>query len=60
VLEDVRDGFVSVEGAERDYGVMVRTPGARVADWHVDVEATERLRSDRRRTSDAPLAGASR
>lgn len=44
VLEDVRDGYVSVEGAQRDYGVVIRTPGLRYEDWHVDAEATAQLR----------------
>ena len=39
VLTDVRRGFVSVEGAQRDYGVAIR-------DDAVDAEATERLRSE--------------
>jgi N-methylhydantoinase B len=42
VLADVRDGKVTPEGAERDYGVHVAGP-----PWHVDAEATTRLRATR-------------
>lgn len=44
VLEDVLDGFVSVEGAEKDYGVVI-------SGGKVDVMATERLREERIFTS---------
>lgn len=48
VLEDVRDGYVSLESAERDYGVIVRgNPPA------LDLDATERLRATRRADSSA-------
>ena len=40
VLTDVRRGFVTVEGAERDYAVVIH-------DDAVDEEATERLRVER-------------
>ena len=40
VLRDVMDGVVSVEGAERDYGVAIASDGL-----SVDAEATARLRS---------------
>ncbi len=40
VLEDVRQGRVSVEAARRDYGVAVDVEG-----WSVDEEETRRLRS---------------
>jgi N-methylhydantoinase B len=40
VLADVIDGKVTPEGAERDYGVVVRR-----APWRVDAVATERLRN---------------
>jgi N-methylhydantoinase B len=39
VLADVIDGKVTAEGAERDYGVVVRK-----APWRVDMEATARMR----------------
>jgi len=40
VLRDVRQGFVSTEAAEREYGVVIR-------DGQADPEATERLRAGR-------------
>jgi len=45
VLRDVLDGFVSVEGAARHYGVVIR-------EGEIDLRATETLRLPR------PLAGA--
>jgi N-methylhydantoinase B len=42
VLADVRDGKVTPEGAERDYGVRVAG-----SPWRVDGEATTRLRAAR-------------
>ena len=48
VLRDVRDGYVTIEGAERDYGVAVTgDPQWDPEGIGVDVEATERLRSAR-------------
>jgi N-methylhydantoinase B len=44
VLEDVRDGYVTVEGARRDYGVAVVAEGEVYDDWYVDEEETARLR----------------
>jgi N-methylhydantoinase B len=40
VLADVIDGKVTPEGAERDYGVVVRR-----SPWRIDAVATERLRN---------------
>ena len=42
VLDDVLDGFISAETAERNYGVVV------VAGSHVDAVATESARAARR------------
>jgi N-methylhydantoinase B len=48
VLRDVRDGYVTIEGAARDYGVVVTGDPERDPEGiSVDVEATERLRSAR-------------
>ncbi len=48
VLRDVRDGYVTVEGAARDYGVVVTgNPDEDPEGIAVDLEATERLRSPR-------------
>ena len=54
VLEDVVEGYVSIEGAERDYGVVVRYVGRddqlirTPRDYELDVECTERARDQRR------------
>ncbi len=46
VLVDVRDGYVSVEGAARDYGVVVTgDPEIDPEGLAVDAAATERLRA---------------
>ena len=50
VLTDVRRGFVSVQGAERDYGVVIHEDA-------VDVAATERLRAERSTDSDPEFFG---
>jgi hypothetical protein len=49
VLADVREGAVSREAAERDYGVVLeqRDPPS----WVVDEAATARRRADMRATS---------
>jgi N-methylhydantoinase B len=43
VLWDVKNGLVSIEGASRDYGVVI----ADAQTLKVDMAATERLRSGR-------------
>jgi N-methylhydantoinase B len=48
VLEDVKDGYVSVVGARDDYGVVVETNGLRYDDWRIDEDATDALRSKAR------------
>jgi N-methylhydantoinase B len=45
VLADVRSGYVSLESAERDYGVVIRQSRRRFV---LDAEATERRRAERR------------
>jgi N-methylhydantoinase B len=48
VKRDVRDGYVSIEGAARDYGVVVTgDPDEDPEGLVLDLEATERLRSER-------------
>ena len=42
VLADVRNEYVSVDGARRDYGVVIDDSA-----WSVDVAATEKLRKSR-------------
>jgi N-methylhydantoinase B len=45
VLEDVIDGYVTVAGAARDYGVVVEAIDAEVDDWRVDAAATVETRA---------------
>jgi N-methylhydantoinase B len=45
VLADVRNDYVSIEGAERDYGVVIRNGSGPLT---LDLAATERMRSERR------------
>jgi len=44
VLADVRAGYVSLEAARRDYGVVIEQQGRR---FELDSEATSALRRDR-------------
>ncbi len=49
VMVDVRDGYVSIAGAERDYGVIVSgDPDNDPEGLVVDLAATEKLRAGRR------------
>ena len=60
VLEDVKDEYVSVEGARRNYGVIVRAEGIVYDDWSVDADATGALRAEARAArapAGAPVAG---
>lgn len=41
VKEDVSDGYVSLERARKDYGVVVREVDAELAEYEVDDEQTE-------------------
>ena len=48
VKVDVRDGYVTIEGALRDYGVVVMgDPENDPEGLSVDAEATERARAER-------------
>ena len=48
VKRDVRDGYVSIEGAARDYGVVIAgDPDEDPEGLALDLAATERLRADR-------------
>jgi N-methylhydantoinase B len=48
VLRDVRDGYVTIEGAARDYGVAVTgDPEQDPEGLRVDLEGTARLRGER-------------
>jgi N-methylhydantoinase B len=44
VCEDVADGYVSVERALKDYGVVVRAVDAELAQFEIDADATARER----------------
>ena len=46
VLEDVIDGYVSIERAAKDYGVMVRVIDMEICSYEVDFDATARLREE--------------
>jgi N-methylhydantoinase B len=49
VIEDIRDGFVSIEGAKSAYGVVAKTNGKSGLDAiELDAEATTRLRQQMR------------
>ena len=49
VKRDVRDGYVSIEGAARDYGVVVAgDPDRDPEGLTLDLDATERLRTSMR------------
>jgi N-methylhydantoinase B len=50
VMRDVRDGYITIDGAERDYGVVVSgDPEHDPEGLEIDREATDRCRSARRR-----------
>ena len=55
MLEDVADGYVSIERARKDYGVVVREVDAELAEYEVDADATEAER-ERIRARAARLA----
>lgn len=44
VVEDVIDGYVTIEGAARDYGVVVEPVDPELDEYRVDEAATEGLR----------------
>ncbi|GGC44940.1 hydantoinase B/oxoprolinase family protein [Chelatococcus reniformis] len=46
VLEDVKDDYVSVERAAKDYGVVIRVIDAELCDYAVEEAATKALRDD--------------
>jgi N-methylhydantoinase B len=47
VLEDVIDGYVTVGGAERDYGVVIQVDsGGALPRYTIDLEGTRRARAD--------------
>ena len=64
VLEDVIDGYVSVDRAAKDYGVVIREIDAELDDYEIDETATakerERIRSERASWLDADPAEVAR
>jgi N-methylhydantoinase B len=45
VVEDIKDDYVSIARAAKDYGVVVRTIDAELCDYEVDIAATVALRA---------------
>jgi N-methylhydantoinase B len=48
VLDDVIDGYVTIEGAARDYGVVIEAVDPELDDYRVDRAATDALRASLR------------
>ncbi len=48
VLDDVKDEYISIEGARAQYGAVIREVDRRTLAFEIDVAASERLRSERR------------
>ncbi|MFC7157603.1 hydantoinase B/oxoprolinase family protein [Halomarina halobia] len=45
VLEDVKDEYVSIERAERDYGVVIEPIDPEICEYRIDRSATEKKRT---------------
>jgi N-methylhydantoinase B len=50
VLEDVEDGYVTVQRAAIDYGVVIEEVDRDLAEYRIDQRATEKLRGEQRAT----------
>jgi len=48
VLDDIIDGYVTIEGAARDYGVVVEAIDPELDDYRIDQAATDQLRTELR------------
>jgi N-methylhydantoinase B len=48
VLDDVIDGYVSIAGAARDYGVVIEAVDPELDDYRIDRAATDKLRAELR------------
>ena len=57
VLEDVRDGYVSIAGARSQYGLVVRELDGRRLAYEVDEGASARLREELRASRGRGVAG---
>ena len=55
VLEDVEDGYVSARRAASEYGVVIEEVDRELAEYRIDQEATEKLRTEQRATRGAKL-----
>ena len=55
MLEDVADGYVTIERAALDYGVVVEEVDAELAEYRIDEDATESLRAEQRGARAAKL-----
>jgi N-methylhydantoinase B len=53
VLADVRSGYVSLEAAQRDYGVVIHQHGRQ---FSLNIEATQELRQSRKREAERKTA----
>jgi N-methylhydantoinase B len=53
VLEDVIDGYMSADKAREVYGVIVDVVDEELLDYRIDVEGTEALRANLRRSPEA-------
>jgi len=56
VRQDVTDGYVSIERASRDYGVVIREGDAEVSEFEIDWDGTRQTREHIRRERSAWLA----
>jgi N-methylhydantoinase B len=48
IVEDIKDGYVTVEGAREQYGAVVKEIDVRRLIYEIDVPATDTLRKDMR------------
>jgi N-methylhydantoinase B len=55
VREDVADGYVSIERAAKDYGVVLNVIDADLCEYAIDAAATERTRAHGRSRRQPPL-----
>ncbi|MCQ9335574.1 hydantoinase B/oxoprolinase family protein [Corynebacterium phoceense] len=55
VLEDVIDGYVSIERAAKDYGVVIEAVDPEIDEYHLDEAATTSLREEQRSTRQPKL-----
>lgn len=55
VLEDVIDGYVSIERAAKDYGVVIEAVDSEIDEYHLDEAATTSLREEQRSTRQSKL-----